>query len=124
MSVSLRAIKFNHSAGSLSTDAMTIRKNKTEDIQVPEWKAGISVNAEDSKAAYAILETRGNTISIQAAFTHPGPSGNVQVRAIDATVVPPFTNWLYRPHRKNTACYLEILFWQCAGRCKTEVDHL
>jgi hypothetical protein len=90
MSVSLRAIKFNHRAGSLSTDAMTIRKNKTDEIHVPEWKAGVSVNAEDSRAAYAILETRGNTITIQAAFIHSGGlSENAQIRAIDVTVDPP-----------------------------------
>ena len=59
MDVIIDAIKFNHDPNSAANDAVNIRKNKTQFINVPEWVQGISTKAEDSLAAYAINETTG-----------------------------------------------------------------
>jgi hypothetical protein len=58
MQVFLEAIKFNHDQSSATGDAFNIRRNDTEQVNVPEWRRGISVKPEDSPAAYAIRETR------------------------------------------------------------------
>ena len=77
----LVAIKFNHDSASLSGDAMNIRKNFTQTVAVPEWTAGETL-AADSPAAYAIKETKGNTITIKAKFTVTSNSvTKAQVRA-------------------------------------------
>lgn len=84
MSVFLNAIKFNHNQGSAVADALNIRKNATQFVNVPEWRQGISVNPEDSPAAYSIKETQGNTITIQAQLCVTDQSINeVEVRAVD-----------------------------------------
>ena len=64
MSVRLEAIKFNHDPGSATADALTLRRNATQTVAVPEWQWGVSVNPEDSPAAYAMKETQGQTITI------------------------------------------------------------
>lgn len=92
MAVSLVAIKFNHDPATVNNNAINIRKNATEFINVPEWTEGISVNPEDSKAAYAKQEVSGNTLTIQAKFRWLGegqPGGAVEVRALDDNVDPP-----------------------------------
>lgn len=90
MTVHLDAIKFNHDPSTVHNNAINIRKNASEFIEVPEWRAGISVNPEDSRAAYAKKETSGNTLTIQARFRWLGSSAkSVEVRALDPTVDPP-----------------------------------
>jgi hypothetical protein len=89
MPVKLKTIKFNHNTNSITTDAITIRKNKTQTVGVPEWVDGVNVLAEDSKAAYAMLETNGKTITIQANFQLiNSDASRAQIRAIDATTDP------------------------------------
>ncbi|NGP89031.1 hypothetical protein [Fodinibius halophilus] len=87
MSVTLKAIKFNHDSASSSHDAINIRKSKNQFISVPEWEKGSSSKAEDSLAAYAIKETHGNTITVQARFTAPDIQ-SAEIRAIDPTTSP------------------------------------
>lgn len=89
MSIALKAIKFNHTSNSLNNDAITIRKNKTQTINIPEWQDGISVVPEDSLAAYAIKETQGNIITIQARFQTNLDISQAEVRAIDNFKNPP-----------------------------------
>ena len=90
MTVHLDAIKFNHDPDTVHNNAINIRKNASQFIQVPEWQAGISVNPEDSRAAYARQETIGNTLTIQARFRWTGSGAKtIQVRALDPTVDPP-----------------------------------
>ncbi|HEX8774709.1 MAG TPA: hypothetical protein VF735_14150 [Pyrinomonadaceae bacterium] len=85
MRVLLEAIKFNHDQTSATTDAFNIRKNETQFVTVPEWQRGVSHKPEDSPAAYAICETRGKTITIQAKFKCDDLSIEAaQVRALDA----------------------------------------
>jgi hypothetical protein len=88
--VVLDAVKFNHDPNSSSADAINLRRNATQFITVPEWRSGISVNPEDSPAAYAQNPTRGHTISIQAQFHRTDPSiSSVRIRTVDADVEPP-----------------------------------
>jgi hypothetical protein len=90
MSVELLAIKFNHDSGSATHDALSIRRNASEFVDVPEWEAGKSVNPEDSPAAYALARVKGNTVTIQARFRRLDPElSAVEVRALDADVDPP-----------------------------------
>lgn len=88
--VELVAIKFNHDPGSAAADALNIRRNASDSVAVPEWQRGLSINPEDSPAAYAIAETHGNTLTIQAQlFRKPAKAKalpHVQVRAIDANL--------------------------------------
>jgi hypothetical protein len=89
MQVFLEAIKFNHDPNAADKDALNIRKNETEFVTVPEWRRGISVKPEDSPAAYAICETRGNQITIQAKVSCTDPSlESIEVRAIDGRINP------------------------------------
>ena len=89
MSIILKAIKFNHDPGSINNDAITIRKNKTQTISVPEWVDGISTTADDSLAAYAITETSGNILTIQARFQTLNEDASLfEIRAIDGSTNP------------------------------------
>ena len=91
MAVILEAIKLNHDPQSATTSALNIRKNATDFFSVTGWLAGISTTPEDSRAAYAIKATTGQTVTIQAAFRWlgPDPKGPVEIRALDPTVNPP-----------------------------------
>jgi hypothetical protein len=84
LEVTLEAIKFNHNPNSATTDAFNIRKNETEPVIIPEWRRGISVNPEDSPAAYA-RDAISGCITIKAKFSCTDPNvSNIKVRAIDA----------------------------------------
>jgi len=90
MDVHLDAIKFNHDPNGVQNDAINIRKNAAEFINVPEWRNGISVNPEDSRAAYVKKETAGNTLTIEARFRWRGNGARtVEIRALDPAVDPP-----------------------------------
>lgn len=107
MRVFLEAIKFNHDPNSVAADALNIRKNETQLMAVPEWQRGMNVAPESSPAAYAIDETRGNILTIQAKFRCNDPSlVCFEVRALDARIRPrptsspsllTFLAWLSRP---------------------------
>lgn len=86
MSVRLDAIQLNHDPASVHNSAINIRKNNTTFVSVPEWRAGISVSAADSPAAYVKMETQGQTILIKARFRWTGEhGGHVKIRAVDPT---------------------------------------
>ena len=90
MSVQLLAVKFNHDPNSATADALNLRKNFTQFVNVPEWQRGVSVNPEDSPAAYALAQVQGNTVTIQAKFKRLSAAlQTVEVRAVDAVVDPP-----------------------------------
>ena len=71
--VAIEAITFNHNAGAATHDAINIRRNATATVVIPEWRRFISVNPEDSPAAYAIAPTRGNDISILVSLSSTDP---------------------------------------------------
>ena len=86
----MEAIKFNHDPNSASADALNIRKNATQFVNVPEWQRSISVNPQDSPVAYGLRETQVNKITIQARFKRSDPAiQTAQVRAVDPLVNPP-----------------------------------
>ena len=84
----LEAIKLNHDPAGAATDALNVRRNKTVFVEVPEWRRGVSVLAEDSVAAYSVADTKGHTLTIQAQFSC-AERRTFEVRALDATVDPP-----------------------------------
>jgi hypothetical protein len=68
MALRIDSISFNHDPSSTSTDALTIRRNQVDDVQVPEWTAGMS-RPEDSPAAYSINQLQNNRLTIKARFS-------------------------------------------------------
>src|SRR5687767_270000 len=85
----LEAIKFNHDSSSANVDAFNIRKNESEFVEVPEWRRGVNYSPEDSPAAYSLLDTRGNTLTIQASFScDDRRPRTIEVRALDARLYP------------------------------------
>lgn len=89
MVLQLEAIKFNHDPFSASVDGFNIRKNEKEFIEAPEWRRGISVNPEDSPAAYSLFDTRGNRLTIQASFScEYRQVESVDIRAVDGHIYP------------------------------------
>ena len=86
----LDAIKFNHDPTSASHDALNIRRDAGQPVIVPEWRNGVSVNPEDSPAAYAQCPIKGHTLTIQAQFHRTDPDlRSVRIRAVDADRTPP-----------------------------------
>lgn len=84
MSVQLESIAFNHDPIGHSGDALTIRRNASQAITVPEWRHGVSTTADDSPAAYSLADVHGNSVTVQVELRRTGPCGDVvQVRALD-----------------------------------------
>ena len=84
MSVQLESIAFNHDTGSHSADALTIRRNATQAISVPEWQHGVSSTADDSPAAYSLADVQGNAVTVRVELRRTGDCDDcVQVRALD-----------------------------------------
>ncbi len=95
MNVLLDAIKFNHDPTSATFDALNLRRNAKQLVTIPEWRRGISVNPEDSPAAYALFETRGNAITIRAKFKRTNPTTQqVEIRALHQQVEPSSLNYV------------------------------
>lgn len=87
--IHVEAIKFNHDATDASHDAINLRRNASQWVDVPEWQRGISVNPEDSPAAYAVARTAGNSVTIQASFSCSDPEcTSAEIRALDNVVYP------------------------------------
>lgn len=87
MTVTLEAIKFNHDASSATTNALSIRQSGSTSLPVPEWERGVTTTPEQSRAAYAVKPTTGNTLTIQARFRSQDVK-KVHIRAKDPTTVP------------------------------------
>ncbi len=77
----IEAIKFNHDTTAAVNDALNIRKNAARFIGIPEWRRFVSVNPEDSRAAYAVKTTHHKPITVQVdlSTTDPG-AAFVEVR--------------------------------------------
>src|SRR4051794_24039650 len=90
MSVALVALQFNHDLESAGFDAMTIRRNLTTAVILPEWQVTRCVRPEDSPAAYALKETYGNRLTLRGKFCVSGKGcENCRVRAIPGCGIPP-----------------------------------
>jgi len=83
MDVILKAIQFNHNCTAATHDAFNIRFNETQAVELPEWRRGITFTPQQSPAAYAINETRGNTLTLKASFAGTAES-EIFVRAVQA----------------------------------------
>jgi hypothetical protein len=86
MTIRIESISFNHRPLTPATGALTIRKNQSEDVTVPEWQNGMTDPAR-SPAAYTIDQIRGNALTIKVEFTRTsaGDPANVVVRAVAQT---------------------------------------
>lgn len=114
MSVEILAIKFNHNPFSATTCALNVRRNATQFVTVPEWQRGISINAEDSVAAYAISKTMGNTLTIQAKFACADlQKSTFEVRAVHPPLPIP---WNLPPYYLN---YYNL--WQLLLRTQVNI---
>lgn len=69
MTLQLQYIQFNHDSSHAVNDAINLRKNAKEFIEVPEWRQG-KKNPEDSLAAYAIHNLEESPITIRVKFGH------------------------------------------------------
>jgi hypothetical protein len=67
--LAVEAIKFNHDTSAASHDALNIRRNVTGFPTLPEWRRFVSVNPEDSRAAYAVASTAGHVITVMASLS-------------------------------------------------------
>jgi len=80
-SIWITHIKFNYDQTNLSNDALNIRVDRLHEVTIPEWDQS-KVLAKDSRAAYALKETRGQTVYIEARFqidpAQPDRSGRIK----------------------------------------------
>lgn len=82
MELTLEAIQFNHNPAGSADSALNIRRNASTFLPVPEWRAGART-PEDSRVAYSIEDTTGQTIKIKAKFVRTLSNlSAVEVRAI------------------------------------------
>ncbi|WP_339746385.1 LamG domain-containing protein [uncultured Maricaulis sp.] len=65
--VDIAGIMFNHSPANTATCALNIRKNYTQQVDVPEWVRKETSPAQ-APAAYALKAIAGNTVTIKARF--------------------------------------------------------
>lgn len=87
MKLLLDAIQFNHDPTSAARDALTIRRDATREVILPEWWRGVCMGPEDTPAAYAMAETQGQTVTIKARARAVFPGIDmVEVRGLDPTV--------------------------------------
>ena len=91
-------IAFNHDSSSATHDALSLRRNASQFVTVPEWRRGFSVTPEDSPAAYALKAVYGNPISVHASLSTTDPTLiAAEVRAVDNVVRPagvPMWRWI------------------------------
>jgi len=89
--IAVEAVTFNHDPGAATHDALNIRRNANQTVHIPEWRRFISVNPEDSPAAYALGPTKGNPLTILVSLRSIDPGlAFVEVRVerhVDARAV-------------------------------------
>jgi len=79
--ITVEAITFNHDPGAATHDALNIRRNASQTVNVPEWRRFVSINPEDSPAVYAVAATKGNQVTIMVSLRSTDPGmGFVEVR--------------------------------------------
>ena len=80
MIVSLEEIVFDHAPSSATSDALSVRRNRAQ--SEPPWTRQVNHAGPPSRAAYALLPTKNNVVTIQARFTVAGaPGGRMSIRA-------------------------------------------
>ncbi len=121
MAINLEAIKLNHDPTSATHDALNIRRDATTFVDVPEWRRGVSVNPEDSPAAYSIGDAGHNQLTIQAQFsvTRDAPR-SVDIRAVDPTVDPPGQSGCIGWFLRLIAIIIRALFGNVLGEVQAQ----
>jgi hypothetical protein len=84
MSVTVEAIKFNYDTASARHDAFNLRRNATKFTPPPEWRRGVTTVPADCPVGYAIAETQGQSLHIEASFSADPAIPSAEVRAIAA----------------------------------------
>lgn len=91
MTVSIRTVTFNHAPGNLAASAMNVRRNFAQAAVLPEWRAGDTVEPEDSVAAYVIESVNPMGLLIEATFVSDDPTlRQAEIRAIELA----WTDWV------------------------------
>ncbi len=67
MTIRIESISFNHRPATPATAALTIRKNQSDEVTVPEWQNGM-IDPESSPAAYTLNQIISNRLTIKAEF--------------------------------------------------------
>lgn len=87
--IQVESIAFNHDPSAATHDAINLRRNAAEWVTVPEWRRGFCINPEDSPAGYALAQTNGHAVTIQASFSCSDPTWTTaEIRALDNVVYP------------------------------------
>ncbi len=93
--VGFEAIKFNHQTNLAVPKTLNLRKNASEEIQLPEWDTS-KQDAAESPVAYSALGVAGGTVTIKArpvAYwifadgTYEPWTGEVEVRALGGGIL-------------------------------------
>lgn len=99
MSIRLLNITFNLSPGSTDGPSVTIRRNASDDVRLPEWRRDETVSAEQCPVAYSSAKARGQTVNIRVLMS--GPAGrSFTVRALGPD----------RAEQDRLGCALTILY--------------
>lgn len=86
MSLLIQTIAFNHDPNSESTDAVNIRLNRDNYLASPEWIREISQKFGDSRAAYSIASTSGQTLTIEVTIARTDQNlSTATIRAIESS---------------------------------------
>ncbi len=86
--IALETVRFNLQTV-VASGPLTIRKNATEWLAVPEWRRGGSLNFEDSRGAFAVSGLDGGKLMLAASFsTDQSSVRDAVIRAVDNTFAP------------------------------------
>jgi len=72
--LAIESIAFNHDPSAATHDALNIRSDAGQAVHVPEWRRFISVNPEDSPAAYAVHATHARKITVLVTLSCTDPA--------------------------------------------------
>jgi hypothetical protein len=134
--VNVDAIWFNHDSSSLTADALTIRRNRSQPVQVPEWRRVLTSVAADSPAAYCIQETTGNDVTLRVRFTADsglsfcwvsasgggvlGDIDPIRVNFANGVSVPELVRIPLLNHTIGSGVGVQDIAWQWRFRCPLE----
>ena len=113
MSIQLAAIAFNRDTTSATADAINLRVNNHQGLTIPEWRAGISRDAGDSVACYALEEIAGRTLTIAAQFVRRDPTlQRAEIRTVSQPepLPVPVPGFPYFPYYLYSASPWQALF--------------
>jgi hypothetical protein len=126
------AISFNHDPSTFTSDAINIRHDRSQPVQVPEWTRGQPAGTV-SPAAYCIEETAGNDVFIRVRFTTgPGTSvawvsasgggvlggiDPIRVNFANGVSVPEFVQIPLGNHTLAASPGIHDIEWQWQFRC-------